>query len=72
MSRSTWLKIINPMLALLVLLQAVTGFNAERIEGETFEALHVGGGLLLILLSIIHVVLNWEWIRANYFGSPRG
>ncbi len=67
MKKNTILKIINPILLVLIISQAVTGLLHLKLSPETFETLHEGGGLILVGLVIVHLILNFNWVRANYF-----
>ena len=67
MKRTHALKLLNPILALLFLNQAITGLFSEQIPYETFELLHETGAYLLILVAITHIILNWNWVKASYF-----
>lgn len=69
MKRNTMLKILNPLLAVLLINQAATGALHDVMSEELFEVLHEGGGVLLILGVICHVALNWNWIKANFLKS---
>ena len=64
MKKITLLKISTPILALLFVIQIVSGF---LINSETFFSIHKWGGRIFVLFVILHVVLNWNWIKANYF-----
>lgn len=70
MNRQKLLRLLNPVLFLSILLQAVTA--AVMILGlkapfslDVFE-LHERNGVLLIVLAVAHLALNWGWVRANY------
>ena len=62
-------KIIIPIMLILLIIQAVSGMLHERLVGELFEHIHVPVGLLLLVLGIVHLALNWHWVKANY-GKP--
>lgn len=64
MDKQNLLKIINPLLAILLLNQAVTGFLHNVLPHRVFEFMH-RGGLILVILSIVHVYLNWGWVKSN-------
>lgn len=68
MRKTTWLKIINPLMLLLLLSQGATGnFGREMGLGpEAFEKAHGMAGLALVLLALVHLVLNWSWVRAHF------
>ena len=67
MKRNTPLKILNLILLILFASQAVTGLSHAKLSHETFEFLHEGGGVLLIVLIVLHLILNFSWIKASYF-----
>lgn len=70
MTKNAALKILNPILGLLILNQALTGIFADEITSRNpraFEILHEGGGYCLIGLVVLHLVLNWNWVKATYF-----
>ena len=66
MNKKTALKFINVVIAILILNQAVTAVLADLIGRNAFEALHEGGGGLLILGVILHVILNWGWVKSAF------
>jgi hypothetical protein len=72
MKKSTQLKILNALLGLLILSQALSGLLHERLAEETFERVHVLGGLLIVVGVILHLILNWGWVRQNYLRKGRG
>ena len=71
MKRNTALKILNPILAALVLYQALTGIFRALIPLAVFEVIHPAGGIALALVAATHLSLNWNWVKANYRrGNP--
>ncbi|HSG29138.1 MAG TPA: hypothetical protein VLA34_11710 [Candidatus Krumholzibacterium sp.] len=69
MKRTGALKIVNPLLGICLINQVVTGLIHGKMSHETYEILHGGGGILLAVVALLHVTLNWNWIKANYFGK---
>ena len=67
MKKNTVLKIINPILFVLIINQAITGLLHLKLSPDTFETLHEGGGMILVGLIIVHLILNFNWIKASYF-----
>ena len=67
MKRNALLKILNPILAILLLNQALTGLLSDSLSGEAFEVLHEGGGVAFVIGGLLHLVLNWNWVKANFF-----
>jgi hypothetical protein len=67
MKKNTLLKVVNPLLALSFFAQAVTGLSIslfiESIPYEPFEAIHEIGGYTMIALVLIHLILNWNWVK---------
>ena len=69
MKRNTMLKILNPILGVLLVNQILTGIFHDTIPHEAFEFLHEGGGIALAVVAVLHVILNWNWVKANFFKS---
>ena len=67
MKRNTALKILNPILLVLFVSQAITGLFHTNIPYKAFELLHEDGGKILIGLIVVHIILNFNWVKANYF-----
>jgi len=76
MSKNTISKILNPILLILALNQVVTAIlrdapehagSASMLSDEAFEFLHEGGGFVLAGLILLHIILNFGWVRRNYF-----
>jgi len=73
-NKTKWLRIINILLFSAVLWQGVSGLGRlflgyEFLEDELFTIIHAGGGISLLVLATIHLILNWGWVRSNYFGK---
>jgi hypothetical protein len=66
MKRNTALKILNPILLLLFINQAMSVLFREKLSRETFEFFHEGGGVILLCLIAVHIILNFNWVKANY------
>lgn len=70
MTKNNLLKILNPLLGLLMVNQILSGLLADelfKLSPNAFEILHEDGGILLTVLVVVHLVLNWNWIKASYF-----
>ena len=67
MSRNTMLKILNPILGILLLNQILTGVFHSGLPHETFEIFHEITGFTLAAVAALHVILNWNWVKANFF-----
>ena len=67
MKKNSVHKIINPILFVLIVNQAVTALLHMKLSPDTFETLHEGGGFILVGLVVVHLILNFNWIKASYF-----
>ncbi len=67
MKRNTMLKIVNPILGILVVNQILTGLLGETLPPKAFEIMHEDGGFVLAIVAALHLILNWNWVKANYF-----
>lgn len=66
MNKTSALKLLNPVLAFLVLNQPISIYVYEATHYEAFEFLHVGGGALLVIAAALHLMLNWSWVKVNF------
>ena len=69
MTRNTSLKILNPILGILLLNQIATALLHDALPHEVFEIMHEGGGTALATAAVLHVILNWNWVKATFLGS---
>jgi len=71
MNKTKWLKTINPLLALSVILQAITGLMIEYLPTAFIGEVHEINAPILILLMLTHLTLNWGWISANFYPKKK-
>jgi hypothetical protein len=69
--KQTALKVVNPLLMLLVINQVLAGTFHLYLSNRAFTILHKWGGFLFAALCIVHVVLNWSWIKAQFLQPKR-
>ncbi len=67
MNRAKWLKRVNVLLFIFLLYQAMTGLLSGVMNGDVFEVIHPAGGVILVVLGLIHIGLNWGWVRSVFF-----
>jgi len=69
MPKNKVLKVVNLVLALLVVNQfaSVFLFENEVIPYRGFEWMHKRAAFVLLAVAAVHLVLNWNWVKANYF-----
>jgi hypothetical protein len=74
MSNLKILKIINPIMVLAFLVAAAAiVIKSMHLNPATFDPgvvynVHVIAGRIFILLAIIHIILNWNWIKLHMLG----
>lgn len=71
MNKIAVLRVVNAVLLLSFFMQVITSFIIflklrVPFREFIFEA-HEYNGLLLITTAALHVILNWGWIKANFF-----
>jgi drug/metabolite transporter (DMT)-like permease len=67
MDRTNMLKYINPVIAILIVSQLLSALSNDILPDEVFEAWHKGGGILLLIGVLLHLFLNWGWVKSTYF-----
>ena len=67
MKKNTILKIINPIMGILLINQVLMALMHDILPHELFEVFHVGGGFILTVVAIVHIILNWNWVKSNFF-----
>lgn len=68
MNKMKLLKIVNIVLGISFLLQAISVvFMVLEMAPGWLYKLHAFNGMIFILLVIVHIALNWAWIRVNFF-----
>ena len=66
MSKTKLLRVVNPLLGIAILNQAVTALSHKLLSPNLFDTMHIGGGITLLVLVAIHLTLNWSWVKSNY------
>lgn len=71
MNKILTLRVVNMVLFFSFVLQVITSiiifFKIRLPNMEAIFEFHEYNGLLMILLALVHITLNWGWIRANFF-----
>lgn len=70
------LKIINPILFALLLTVFLSmilyKFGPAHLKySESMSDLHTYAGAMFFIVGIIHIYLNWFWIKTNLIGRPK-
>lgn len=69
MKKYTMLKTVNLLVAITFAVLAVTSGISKIIPDLSpvlFE-IHEITGYVFFLLIIMHIILNWSWVKANFF-----
>ena len=69
MKRNNMLKFLNPILGVLFVNQVLTGILHEALPHKVYEIMHGGGGFIFTAIAALHLAMNWNWVRANFFKS---
>jgi hypothetical protein len=73
MSKSVLLKTVNYLLFVSFAIQAVAGlilfFSPD--SSETTAQIHKYNGVALTLLVLVHIALNWGWVKSALSKKPR-
>jgi cytochrome b561 len=71
MNKFKLLKVLNPVLFIVFVIQALTAldmvFDLNFVNTQLVFNIHKYNGLLLIVLIAFHIFLNWAWVKANIF-----
>ncbi|MBN2092918.1 DUF4405 domain-containing protein [candidate division KSB1 bacterium] len=71
MNKQKALKVVNVLLALMVIGILTSAVSHDFIDKAIFEKVHPLGGFTLIILIIIHLSLNWLWVKSTYFKTKK-
>lgn len=66
MNKQKILKILNILLLLSFIIQTLNAILIDYIGREIFHKIHPINGFIMIFLAIIHIILNWGWIKNSY------
>jgi hypothetical protein len=60
------LKYLNVVIGILILNQVFTGLLSHALRHGLFDVLHKGTGIALFIGVLLHVALNWGWVKSNF------
>jgi hypothetical protein len=69
MKKNTLHKILNSILLVLFINQATTVLFLDELPPWAFQVFHKAGGGILLALIAVHFILNFNWVKANYFAK---
>ena len=65
------LKVINIILGVIILGIGSSVLVRNFFHYEVFAKLHLIVGILFILTLLVHLTLNWTWIKATYLKKQK-
>jgi hypothetical protein len=68
MKKSQWLWWVNILLAAAFISQLLTVVLRDAISAKMFFTFHIWCGRALLGLAVVHLILNWNWVKTNIFG----
>jgi len=76
MKKIIFLRIINVLMVLCFFLTVLAivfylWIPGEQQGSEWLYSIHINGGKAFIVVAVSHIVLNWGWIKINYFKKRR-
>jgi hypothetical protein len=60
------LKYLNVIIGILILNQVLTGLLGHALRHGLFDILHKGTGIVLFVGVLLHLALNWGWVKSNF------
>jgi hypothetical protein len=69
MKKQQFFKPVVILLAIDFFLLAFSGLFHEYIPYDTYRIVHPIYGYILIACVVIHVFLNWAWVKSNIFAK---
>jgi hypothetical protein len=69
MKKNTMLKILNPILAVFFINQAISVIFRDSFSRPAFGIFHKTAGVILLCLIAVHIALNFNWVKANYLSK---
>jgi DMSO/TMAO reductase YedYZ heme-binding membrane subunit len=70
MKKSLLLKIVNLCLVLLFITSAGSAISNVLFRTRWY-AIHEYSGYAFSLFALMHIVLNWTWIKSNFFKNKK-
>jgi hypothetical protein len=71
MNKQKVLKVVNILMAIDLIALVTTAMLDETLPPEVFARVHPLLGLILVTFVIIHLILNFSWIKSSYFAHKK-
>ncbi len=66
MKKAMMLKILNPILAVFFINQAISVVFRDYYSHPAFGIFHKTAGMIFICLITLHIILNFNWFKTTY------
>jgi hypothetical protein len=70
MKRATLLKMVNLGIAVALVVVAGSAAAVTFFQAPVY-GLHQYAGYAFVLFAVLHIALNWAWIRSSFFKRSR-
>jgi hypothetical protein len=71
LNKASLLKILNPLLILSALVQITTIIIKAFKDIDLVQSIHEVNGWVLMSLVVLHLILNWSWVRSVLFSRKK-
>nr|MDK2851411.1 hypothetical protein [Candidatus Cloacimonadota bacterium] len=74
-TKNKTLRITIPLMFIAILINQIAIYLYEIFgksqNNETLTEIHAFAGLCFIILAVIHLILNWSWVKSQIFGIKK-
>jgi cytochrome b561 len=65
MKKAQGLLWVNILLLIAVVIQIITVVFRDAMPRSVFFNVHIWCGRTLLTLAVVHLILNWNWVKMN-------
>jgi hypothetical protein len=71
MTSMTSLKVTNWLIFISAAVQAISGATQFFLRPRAVISVHMVNAPIFVILVVIHIALNWGWMKTQMFGSKK-
>ncbi|MFA6384179.1 MAG: DUF4405 domain-containing protein [Candidatus Omnitrophota bacterium] len=71
MDKTRVLIVVNPVLFIAACVQAATGLAFMLADSRLFYNIHRYNGIFLSVMIVVHLALNWGWVKSFVLSGRR-
>lgn len=71
MNKNAILKYLNPLLGILFLIQAGSGLILKLAPNNLAHEVHELFGPIFVIVVLLHLILNYSWVKATYLKKKK-